>query len=224
MEQIKLTSWRLSLYFGLALSGVVATATATEVRGFVVEAMVTGVLAFQRCNGNVQSQKTVALLDKTPDMALSNAVSELRQLMSNAADRAVYVEVKTVSDTQGVAATRLRRAVGHVESCAALPPPVASDARIYAEGNNPPWTFVQTAAGARFQIRGAKPIRFPATAFTASISERQTFDAWSPQDGGTIRLEITEQLCLDPAAEAAFGARVAVRVGSFSAEGCASRF
>jgi uncharacterized membrane protein len=49
-------------------------------------------------------------------------------------------------------------------------------------------------------------------------------DAWSPQDGGSIRLELTEELCSDGRSESAFGARVTLRYGSTTYEGCAARF
>jgi hypothetical protein len=50
------------------------------------------------------------------------------------------------------------------------------------------------------------------------------FDAWSSRDGGTIRLEVTEELCLEERTETAYGARVALRYASTSVEGCAARF
>jgi hypothetical protein len=225
-EHIRTKLTHLRFMFVVSLFIASAGATATETRGFVIEAMVPGVYFFQRCDGKSQSPKSVALLDKTPERALSAAVEELRQTMSNAASRALYVEIRTTPDKQGLAATRFLRSVGHVEACDSAPRNLPVDARIYAEGREPGWTFVQTAAGARFQIQGQKPIRFPAAAFAAPGSDKSSriFDAWSPQDGGSIRFELTEQLCVDPSAEIAAGARVTVRVGSFSVEGCALRF
>lgn len=203
---------------------------ATDLRGFVTEDLVRGVLLFQRCNAAAPSPVFSTLADKTPDQALTTAVSEIRQTMRDSSNRSVYVEFRAdggAAAPTSTTAVSLLRVVGHVESCRM---PVAGEvpaaARIFAEGRDPAWRFVQTPAGARFELRGAQPVRFPAAAFASPIVEgnKRTYDAWSSQDGGTIRLEITEQLCSDPGAEAAYGARVLVRVGSFSAVGCAARF
>jgi uncharacterized membrane protein len=69
-------------------------------------------------------------------------------------------------------------------------------------------------------------VRFPAAAFTALAkpSSPRVADAWSPQDGGSIRLELTEELCSDGRSESAFGARATLRYGSTTYEGCAARF
>jgi uncharacterized membrane protein len=81
-------------------------------------------------------------------------------------------------------------------------------------------------SGAQLERPGQKPVRFPAAAFAAPAKtpESRVVDAWSPQDGGSIRLELTEQMCSDGRSESAYGARVMLRYGSTTYEGCAARF
>ena len=70
-------------------------------------------------------------------------------------------------------------------------------------------------------------VRFPPAAFAPSASGRnapRVIDAWSAQDGGTIRVEIAEQMCSDGRSETAYGATTSVRYGSRTYEGCAARF
>ena len=69
-------------------------------------------------------------------------------------------------------------------------------------------------------------MRFPAAPFLAPPKGAGTrvIDAWSSLDGGTVRVEITEQMCSDGRSETAYGATVMLRYGSRSYEGCAARF
>jgi uncharacterized membrane protein len=58
----------------------------------------------------------------------------------------------------------------------------------------------------------------------AADGKMRVYDAWSSQDGGTVRIELTEEMCSDGRSETAYGARVTLRYGSRSFEGCAARF
>jgi uncharacterized membrane protein len=69
-------------------------------------------------------------------------------------------------------------------------------------------------------------VRFPGAPFKTSAADgkARVYDAWSPQDGGTVRIEFVEEMCSDGRSETAYGARVTLRYGSRSFEGCAARF
>ena len=45
-----------------------------------------------------------------------------------------------------------------------------------------------------------------------------------PLDGGTVRVELTAEMCSDGRSETAYGAKVVLRYGSRTYEGCAARF
>jgi uncharacterized membrane protein len=79
---------------------------------------------------------------------------------------------------------------------------------------------------AQLERPGEKPVRFAASPFLAPFKGEgpRVVDAWSSLDGGTVRVEITEEMCSDGRSETAYGARVMLRYGSRSYEGCAARF
>jgi uncharacterized membrane protein len=140
--------------------------------------------------------------------------------------RPLYLEFR--GDVAGAVATarQFQRAIGHAESCAAAPKAVAAGTRLLASGEDPPWRFVATPTGAQLQMPGQKPVRFPGASFASpsTNSKARTYDAWSPQDGGTVHVEVVEEMCSDGRSETAYGARVTLRYGSRSFEGCAARF
>ena len=65
---------------------------------------------------------------------------------------------------------------------------------------------------------------FDSTSGNFEGGSSQVFDAWSEQDGGTVRIEVTEAVCVHEGAETASGGRVVLRYASTSVEGCAARF
>jgi uncharacterized membrane protein len=73
-------------------------------------------------------------------------------------------------------------------------------------------------------------VRFPPGPFGAKSRGDQDgpttriIDAWSPLDGGTVRVELTAEMCSDGRSETAYGAKVMLRYGSRTYEGCAARF
>ncbi len=139
--------------------------------------------------------------------------------------RPLYVEFRGDIAGPVVTARQFQRALGTVASCATAPSDIAAGARLWAFGAEPAWRFVLTTGGGQFERPGQKPVRFPAAAFAAPAqAQSRVVDAWSPQDGGTIRLELTEQMCSDGRSETAYGARVTLRYGSTTYEGCAARF
>ena len=102
---------------------------------------------------------------------------------------------------------------------------IAPGTRLHASGAEAGWRFAVTPGGATLELTPGKPVRFPAAAFAAAKPGRmQVFDAWSAQDGGTIRIEVVEEVCMEERTETASGARVMLRYASTSAEGCAARF
>ncbi len=207
----------------LAALGASAAAVAADLRGFVSNGP-EGLLLFQACNGAQLSQQTTKINDKTPDEALTTGTVAVREIMLDSG-RPLYVEFR--GDVAGPIATarQFQRAIGHVETCTAAPREAAAT-RLLASGEDPPWRFVATATAARLEWPGARPVRFPGAPFKASAvdGKARVYDAWSPQDGGTIRIEFVEEMCSDGRSETAYGARVTLRYGSRSFEGCAARF
>jgi uncharacterized membrane protein len=203
-----------------ALPATVTAQAATDLRGFAMETP-TG-LVFTRCG----SSTTLLLEDKSPEAVLGKAIAAVRPVMSEQ-DRPLYVELRGTVTGKTVAATRLYRVIGHVADCNGLPSDVPANALLAAAGTQAPWGFVATPAGATFKRLNLPPVRFPAAAFVKpSVVDAgtRTFDAWSQQDGGTLRIQFTEGLCLNLGAEAAYGASVTARLGAQTFEGCASRY
>jgi hypothetical protein len=209
---------------GLVFAWVAGGAGAADFRGFVADGPA-GLLVFLPCHGASPAQRGARLSDKSPDTALTSGVMAVRQVMENSG-RPLYVEFAGEAVGADVTVHRFRRAIGHILSCASAPRDIPADARLSASGADPAWRFVATPAGGRLEFADGKFVRFPASAFagSAQAGRTQSFDAWSAQDGGSVRIEITEAVCVDEGAETASGARVMVRYSSVSLDGCAARF
>lgn len=201
-----------------------AAPSSTGLRGMVIEGP-EGVLLFQACAGRAASARLLRLEDRTPEAALSTGMTGVRQIMLEPG-RPLYVEFRGAVAGRTAIARQFQRALGTVESCASAPTDIAPAAGFWAAGNEPVWMLVADGAGARLQRPGRPPVRFPAAAFRGAADERgrRTVDARSSQDGGSIHLQIVEQLCTDGRSESAFGASVTLRYGSETFEGCAARF
>jgi uncharacterized membrane protein len=199
-------------------------ATAADLRGFASLGL-NGLILFQPCEGRKLSPRTLKVEDSTPDAALTAGIDDVRKIMLESG-RPLYVEFR--GDVAGLIATarQFQRALGTVPNCDGAPTDIAAGTRLAAAGEDPSWRFVLTSGGGQLVRPGHKPVRFPAAAFSALAKPAysQVVDAWSPQDGGSIRLELTEELCSDGRSESAFGARATLRYGSTTYEGCAARF
>lgn len=208
----------------LAMALAVPAATAAELRGFASLGL-NGLILFQPCEGRKLAPRTLRVEDATPDTALTAGIDEVRRIMLESG-RPLYVELR--ADVAGLVATarQFQRALGTVASCASAPTDIAAGTRLWAAGDDPSWRFVLSPSGGQLERPGQKPVRFPAAAFAAPAkpSPARVIDAWSPLDGGSIRLELTEGLCSDGRSESAFGARATLRYGSTTFEGCAARF
>jgi uncharacterized membrane protein len=212
----------------VALSGLAALASAAagaaDFRGFA-SAGPLGVILFQPCEGKTMSSRTFKVEDNTPDGALMAGIDAVRAIMLNSG-RPLYVEFR--GDAKGIlaAARQFQRAVGTAESCLDAPRDIPDGARFWAGGGEPGWLLLVNAQGAQLERPGVKPVRFPAAPFLAPSrgESARVIDAWSSLDGGTVRVEITEQMCSDGRSETAYGATVMLRYGSRSYEGCAARF
>jgi uncharacterized membrane protein len=211
------------LIFGV----LVLTATASgaaDLRGFASLGL-NGLVLFQPCEGRKLSARTFKVEDATPDTALTAGIDDVRKIMLESG-RPLYVEFR--ADVAGIVAKarQFQRALGTVTSCESAPTDIAAATRLWAAGEEPPWRFVLTASGAQLERPGQKAVRFPAAAFAvpAKTPAGRVFDAWSPQDGGSIRLELIEQMCSDGRSESAYGARATLRLGSSTYDGCAARF
>jgi uncharacterized membrane protein len=201
-----------------------ATADAADFRGFA-SAGPLGVILFQPCEGRTMSSRTFKIEDNTPDGALMAGIDDVRAIMLNSG-RPLYVEFR--GDAKGILVTarQFQRAVGTAESCIDAPRDILAGVRFWAQGGDPGWRFVATAQDAQFERPGEKPVRFPVAPFLAPSKGEGTrvVDAWSSLDSGTVRVEITEEMCSDGRSETAYGAKVMLRYGSRSYEGCAARF
>jgi uncharacterized membrane protein len=210
-----------------AVATAVAAPTAAhsaDYRGFA-SAGPLGVILFQECKGRVPSARLVNVEDETAESALAAGIDDVRRVMLDSS-RPLYVEFDGITAGAVVKARRFQRAVGTVESCADALKDVPAGTRLWATGSDPAWLLIATAEGARFQRPGEKPVRFSPAPFAAPVkpASARIIDAWSAQDGGTIRIEITQQMCSDGSSETAYGAHVMLRYGSRSYEGCAARF
>lgn len=197
-----------------------AAQAGSDLRGFVMESL--SGLSFTRCG----SKAAASVVDKSPDESLQRAVGAVRPVMSQQ-DRPIYVELRGTLAGNTLTVHRLHRLVGHVADCSSLPTDVPANARLAAVGTEAPWGFTATPTGATFTRLGQPPVRFAAGAFAKpSVVDgaSRSFDAWSQQDGGTIRITFTEGLCKDLGGEAVYGAQVTARLGAQTFEGCASRF
>lgn len=199
---------------------------AQALQGFVSEETLPGILSFRRCQGGKQVALPYLLDDLSAHRALLVGVMAVRDAQMNR-DRPMYVEFQGVLGDKLVAVHRFERAIGYLENCSEALKTAPADATLFAEGMSPAtWRFVVNRSGARFTLPGAKPLRFESKDFSAPRIEdgKKIYDAWSPLDGGTLHLEITEEPCLEPAAETAFGAQALLRLGHETYEGCAGRF
>lgn len=211
----------------LGLAGVAAVASpvaaAADFRGFVSDGPA-GLLVFQSCQGASLAKQAFRLADKSPDMALTAGAAAVRQVMEDSG-RPLYVEFAGEAAGGVITVRRFQRAIGHIQACANAPTDIAAGTRLHASGAESGWRFVATSGGARLELAPGKPVRFPGGPFASKAPGRtQVFDAWSTQDGGTIRVEVAEELCLEEGTETASGARVMLRYASTSVEGCAARF
>ncbi len=212
----------MPMLFVMALAS--PAGTAAELRGFASLGL-NGLILFQPCDGRKLSPRTLKIEDATPDAALTAGIDDVRKIMLESG-RPLYVELR--GDVAGLVATarQFQRALGTVANCDSAPTDIAAGTRLVASGEDPSWRFVLTSGGGQLVRPGQKPVRFPAAAFAALAkpSPTRVVDAWSPLDGGSIRIELTEELCSDGRSESAFGARATLRYGSTSYEGCAARF
>ncbi len=185
-----------------------------------------GVLQLQRCNGSNLSQQLITVDDRTPDSSLRTGVAAVRQIMRHRY-RPLYVEFRGTVAAKGATAEQFQRAVGFVESCKTMPNDIAQNVRVHATGQDPPWRFVATDAGARLELSGKEAARFSGAPFKLpppKVKNVRRYEAQSSTNGASIRIELTEQMCSDGRSETAYGARAVVRYGDRTFEGCAARF
>jgi uncharacterized membrane protein len=216
--------WLAAITAGVCAAAGAPAVSAADYRGFA-SAGPLGVLLFQQCNGKAAAARLVKLEDDTPQAALTAGIDDVRKIMLNSG-RPLYVEFDGGVVGANLRARRFLRAIGTVDSCATAPAERAAGTRLWAAGAEPPWQLVVTATGARFERPGEAPVRLPAAAFAAAAKNgaTQVFDAWSALDGGSIRLELTPQMCSDGRSETAYGAQAVLRYGNRTYEGCAARF
>lgn len=195
-------------------------------RGFVSEETLPGVLTFRRCNAEKLVARAYLLDDLTAERSLLAGVMAVRETQMDR-ERPMYVEFHGVLTDKLVQVKRFERAVGFIENCGAAALAAPQDATLYAEGMIPvSWRFIANASGARLVVAGAKPVRIQPKDLSAPKREGEVsiYDAWSRLDGGSLRVEVVHQACVDAGAETAYGAQARVRWGSRTFEGCAARY
>jgi len=205
---------------------VPAAGLAADFRGFA-SAGPMGLILFQECRGSAPAARVVKIEDATQDGTFSAGIEAVRRIMLNAG-RPLYVEFNGDASGQAIKARQFLRAVGTFQSCAAAAP-IAPGVQLLAAGEDPTWRLVATAAAATLERPGEKAVRFPPGPFNAKPRQdldgaTRIIDAWSALDGGTVRVELTAEMCSDGRSETAYGAKVVLRYGSRTYEGCAARF
>jgi uncharacterized membrane protein len=183
-----------------------------------------GLILFQACRGDALAPTVTKVEDRTAESVLTAGILDVRKIMLDAS-RPLYVEFSGSGDAKLVRAQRFYRAIGTATTCAEAPA-LADGTLVWAIGNQPPWQLSASRAGAQLLRPGVAPVRFPAGPFASAARPgvARVIDAWSAQDGGSLRLEIVPGLCSDGRSESAYGARATLRFGSTSYEGCAARF
>lgn len=201
-----------------------AMAQASDHRGFASPGPL-GVILFQACQGKEPARNVTKIEDGTPDSALSAGLDAVRAIMLEAG-RPIYVEFRGAPTAKGIKATHFVRASGTLDSCAAALNSVPAGTRLWAGGQDPTWQLVGASREARLERVGEKPVRFPAAPFAppAKPTTMRTIDAWSAVDGGTVRVELSVEICSDGSSETAYGAKATLRYGSTTYEGCAAQF
>jgi len=203
-----------------------AAALAADFRGFA-SAGPMGLILFQECRGNAPAARVVKVEDATQDGAFTAGIEAVRRIMLNAG-RPLYVEFSGDASGQAIKARQFQRAVGTFQSCAAAVP-IAPGMQLLATGEGPTWRFAATTGAATLERPGERAVRFPPGPFGAKPRQdldgtTRVIDAWSALDGGTVRVELTAEMCSDGRSETAYGAKVVLRYGSRTYEGCAARF
>jgi uncharacterized membrane protein len=201
-----------------------AIAQAADVRGFASPGPL-GVILFQACQGNNSDRNVAKIEDATPESALSAGLEAVRAIMLESG-RPIYVEFRGTPTGNGLKATQFVRANGTLNSCATVGTSLPTGTRLWAGGQEPNWQLVVGPREARLERPGGKPVRFPAAPFAPAgkPETNRTIDAWSAADGGTVRVELSDQMCTDGSSETAYGTRATLRYGSATYEGCAARF
>lgn len=207
--------------FALGAAAHAAAPRDVLVTGFVRADGPQGAWTLRGCGARV----SVALVDESPQKALSRAVGEVRRVMRNEArTRGVYVEFLGRADEKRAVARRFWRALGHVSSCARRPGNVPQDATLWASGHEPAWRFVATPHGVSLAVLGGETLAFaPADLRPAGAG---VYEAQSA--AAAIRVELVQELCSDTMAEAGYGATAVVTVKrneeTTTYRGCAARF
>ena len=211
-----------------ALALATAASFGADLRGFVSEGGA-GVLQYQPCNGAVMSQQLFPIDDKTPNGSLRSGVGAVRQIMLHRY-RPLYVEMRGERGKTNATAYQFQRVVGTVESCKALPRDIQSNVRLLATGQTPTWRLVVTDTTALLELPDTLSVRLPNAAFRSASTDRTGKETlprayeMKAADGTPIRVEVNPQMCTDGRSETAYGARVTVRLGKRTMQGCAARF
>ena len=155
------------------------------------------------------------IIDATEGGLLFKAIQQ-RWQQSAEPQRGIYLEFAGYSENGRVTATRLQRSLGWVGTCAERPTNIAADARLWAAGNEPSWSFVLDSRGASLRgLDGA--VSLPARPL---LEARGTVAYATDSGAGPVRIEFSRGLCSDTMSEAAFGYRVVVAAKGAFYTGC----
>jgi uncharacterized membrane protein len=209
-----------ALVFGSPRVVVAKPPSAALVHGFVRTGDASGIWTLYRCGDALE----VPIRDSTPGDSLTVAVAEVKRAMQDSR-RGVFVEFQGTVARGDVVAKRLWRVLGYVADCAKTPGNVAADAMLWATGNDPDWRLVVSRKLATLTRFGHERLAFPA----AALMPRVNWQGYEAQSGSTrLTIEVDEELCLDPMAETAYGARITATLlekgKTQKLSGCAARF
>lgn len=190
------------------------------VRGFVQTGDASGIWTLRRCGETID----VPLKDETPADALTVAVAEIKRGMQDPR-RAVFVEFQGDATRERAVAKRLWRVLGYVAECSKAPTNIVAGANLWAGGNEPSWNLIERHKVATLTRLGNAPLKLLAAPKPTTVRRRYEAEIGSAR----VTVEVTEEICLDTMAEAAYGARITATVQDKKGDtqtlrGCAARF
>ena len=174
---------------------------------------------FRPCVGDGRTSalqpQGLPIIDATEGGMLFKAIQQRWQPSADS-QRGNYLEFAGYIENGRVTATRLQRALGWVGTCAERPTNIPANARLWAAGNEPSWSFVAERQGAVLRLAD-QVLQLPPL---APPEDGVNFAFAADTSAGAVRVEFTRGLCSDTMSEAAFGYRVvaAARGGLYT--GC----
>jgi len=194
--------------------------TKSLVRGFVRTNDASGTWHLRLCRDSIER----IVIDQTPGQSLSEAIGEVKRGMQDHR-RAVFVEFDGSVAPDQVVAKRLWRVLGYPIDCANLPEKIPANTQVAASGNEPSWRLVVRGGMATF----TRPDRETLVLAALRRGKPGPVRTFAESKGNVhLSVQVDEELCVDPLAEAGYGARITLTLRNprqtESLKGCAARF